>query len=57
MTLTYFQSLGKVCFVVHIHVAYALSVTHDGNVVTLILNGAHKLRGAARYDQVDVTLQ
>lgn len=55
--LTYFQGLRQVSVIVHVNVAYALSVTHDGDVMTLILNGAHELRRSARDYQVYVALQ
>ena len=55
--LTYFQGLRQVSVIVHINVAYALSVTHDGDVMTLILDGAHQLRGSAWDYQVYVAVQ
>lgn len=55
--LTYFQGLRQVSVIVHINVAYALGVTHDGDMMTLILNGAHELRRSARDYQVYVALE
>ena len=55
--LTYLQGLRQVSVIVHVNVAYALGVTHDGDMMTLILNGAHELRRSAWDYQVYVALQ
>lgn len=52
----YLQRLAQVRFFVDVHVADAFGVAHHRDVLTLRLDAAHQLAGAARDYQVDVLL-